>query len=369
MAEITPQVPLDSVLSISITHYDSIARGSGALFSSGLYVLTAAHLFDDYISGDSINIISANGTVLNDAEVYIHHGWDSADTDYNNDIAIIRLSSASASSGLPLSSTETYEGLTFTLTGFGNEGSLHTGTNIFDGDASLFNGPLNKDIVSGTQVIYDYDNHLEHQNSSKNIFNINSSSTPTSHETLAKAGDSGGGLLVNNQIAAISSYIFRDSRFDVNSTVDSSFGELGIATLVEPYIPWITYITEGNPTYSAPDIASDVITSVAEPFSSSVINYFLLSTSVVSSKTMRFSYVTRDGTATSGIDYEQAHGWVELLPYETNIAIGITIYGDTVVETNETFSLVLTDPTNEWLGMNVELIASHTIINNEISKV
>ncbi len=365
MAEITPEVPLDSVLSISITHYDSITRGSGVLFSSGLYVLTVAHLFDDYISGESIDIISANGTVLNDSEVFIHHSWDSADTDYNNDIAIIKLSSASSSLGLPLRSTETYEGLTFTLTGFGNAGSLHTGTNIFDGDASLFN-IFNKDIVSGTQVVYDYDNGLEHQNSSKNIFNINSSATPTSHETLAKFGDSGGGLLVNNQIAAISSYIYRDSLYDVNSTFDSSFGELGIATLVEPYIPWITYITEGNPTYSIPDIASNVITSVAEPFSSSVINYFLLSTSVVSSKTIRFSYVTRDGTATSGIDYEEAQGWVELLPYETEIAIGITIYGDTVAETNETFSLVLTDPTNEWLGMNVELIASHTIINNDI---
>ena len=108
MAEITPEVPLDSVLSISITHYDSITRGSGVLFSSGLYVLTVAHLFDDYISGESIDIISANGTVLNDSEVFIHHSWDSADTDYNNDIAIIKLSSASSSLGLPLRSTETY---------------------------------------------------------------------------------------------------------------------------------------------------------------------------------------------------------------------------------------------------------------------
>ena len=53
-----------------------------------------------------------------------------------------------------------YAGVEFTLTGFGNNGALHTGTNIFDGDASLFNNIYNKQIVTTAQVLYDYDNGL-----------------------------------------------------------------------------------------------------------------------------------------------------------------------------------------------------------------
>ena len=369
MSETNPIIPQDSVLSISITHDATITRGSGVLLSSGVYVLTVAHLFDNYIYGQSIDIVTANGEVLNDLEVFIHHGWDSTNTNYNHDIALIKLSSAASNPGLLIWQEENYEGVEFTLTGFGNNGALHTGANVFDGDASLFNNITNKQIVTNTQVFYDYDNGFEHQNISKNLFNIDSSATAITNETLAKQGDSGGALLVNEQIAGISSYVYRDAAYDVNHVIDSSFGELGIATLAKTYIPWINYIIDGNATSVAPEIVSDVITRVAEPFGGSVINYFLLTTTNVSSETTRFSYVTRDGTATSGLDYGHAEGWIELLANETQVASGVTIYGDTVPEVDETFSLVLTDMTNQWLGIDVELIATHTIVNNDIFSV
>tara|TARA_B110001469_G_scaffold63890_1_gene61172 strand:- start:3614 stop:4723 length:1110 start_codon:yes stop_codon:yes gene_type:complete len=369
VAEITPVVPNDSVLSINITKENSTTLGSGVLFSSGLYVLTVAHLFDDYVSGQSIDITTANGTVLNDAEIFIHHGWDSTSTDFNHDIAIIKLSVPSSDPGLSLWRDVTYAGVAFTLTGFGNNGLLHTGTNIFDGDASLFNNIYNKQIVTSSQVLYDYDNGLEHLNTSKNLLDLNSTATPTSYETLAKSGDSGGALLVDNQIAAISSYVSRDARYDVNNDADSSVGELGIATLINPYIPWVEYITEGNPAYSTPELSSEVITRIPEPFSGSVVNYFLLSTSSVRSETVNLRYVTRDGTATASEDYCFTEGWVELLPSETDVAIAVSIYGDTVAEVDETFSLVLTDPSNQWLGIDVELIATHMIVNNDIFSV
>ena len=366
MSNSTTVIPQDSVLSISITHDSTVTRGSGVLFSSGLYVLTVAHLFDSYVDGQSIDIVTANGEVLNDLEVFIHHGWDSANTNLNHDLAIIKLSSAASQSGLTIWQEENYEGLEFTLTGFGNNGSLHTGANVFDGDASLFNNITNRQIVANSQVFYDYDNGLEHQNISKNLLNVDSAASPITNETISKPGDSGGGLLVNNQIVGVSSYVYRDPAYDVNSNSDSSFGELGIATLVKTYVPWINYVIDGNATSVAPEVVSDVVTRVAEPFSGSMINYFLLTTANVSSETTRFSYVTRDGTATSGIDYGHAEGWVELLANETQVAIGVTIFGDTVAEVDETFSLVLTDTTNQWLGTDVELIATHTIVNNDI---
>jgi hypothetical protein len=97
-----------------------------------------------------------------------------------------------------------------------------------------------------------------------------------------------------------------------------------------------------------------------------VTNYFLLTASSVRTETVNLRYVTRDGTATSGEDYNATQGWVALLPSETHIAIAVSIYGDTIAEIDETFSLVLTDPTNEWLGAGIELIATHTIVNNDV---
>jgi hypothetical protein len=365
----TTAVPLDSILAISITDSTSITRASGVLFSAGQYVLTVAHLFNNYKHGQKIDIVTANGAVLEDAQVFIHPGWSVTNPDFNHDLAIIKLASPAATAGLALSHADNYDGTAFTLTGFGNEGALHTGTNIFDGDGALFNVTNNKNIVAGTQLVYDFDNGLAQQNTSAGLFKIASTATPTDQETLAKHGDSGGALLVDNKIAAISSYIYRNQLYDVNDVVDSSAGEVGVATNITPYIPWIEYITQGNPVYSVPDAASDVMVALPEPFSGSVINYFLLEMSTPSQETVRLKYVTRDGTATAGSDYLYTEGWVELTPSQTQIAIGITVYGDTVAEADETFSLVITDPTGQWLDTNIELIAAHTITNNDLFSV
>ena len=360
---------LDSILSINITSNSTVTRASGVLFSEGDYVLTVAHLFDNYENNQSIDIVSANGTILNDAQVFIHHGWDKTNTNFNHDIAIIKLSSRATSAGLAILQDRDISGQTFTLTGFGNNRSLHTGTNIFDGDGSLFNISDNKNIINNTQVLYDYDNGLAIQNTSTNLFNTVSTITPTTNETLAKTGDSGGALLVNNEIAAISSYVYRNALYDVNATSDSSFGEVAAATRIATYIPWINYITEGNQVYSPPSVASEVNTRISEPFSDSVINHFLLSTSSIRSETVNLRYVTRDGTATAGEDYSFTQGSVELLPSDNYIAIAVNILGDTVAEIDETFSLVLSDPTNQWLGEGIELIATHTIVNNDVFSV
>ena len=360
---------LDSVLSINITSTSTVTRGSGVLFSDGNYILTAAHIFNNYQSNQSIDIVSANGAILNDEQVFIYHGWDKTSTNFNHDIAIIKLSSRATSAGLALFQDTDIRGGAFTLTGFGNNGSLHTGTNIFDGDGSLFNISDNKNIIDNTQVLYDYDNGLARQNISTNLFNTVSTTTPTTNETMAKTGDSGGALLINDEIAAISSYVYRNALYDVNTVSDSSFGEVGAATRISTYIDWIEYITEGNTVYSSPDLASEVNITIPEPFSGSVTNYFLLSSSSVRFETVNLRYVTRDGTATAGEDYSPIEGTVVLLPSDSHIAIAVSIYGDTVAEVDETFSLVLTDPTDQWLGAGVELIATHTIVNNDVFTV
>lgn len=357
---------LNATVSINYLAGNTVIRGSGVLLSSGFYVLTVAHLFDDYSSGQAVNISSLNGETFNKADVFIHHGWDKDSSDFNHDIAIIKLSNQAATTGLSLWQDEDYVGVEFTLTGFGNDSGLHTGTNILDGDGSVFNITYLRSVIEGTQLIYDYDNGLEAQNSVYNNFGVPSSAIATDAETLAKLGDSGGPLLVNSEIAAISSYVFRNPADDINNIFDSSAGEIGVATRLYPYIPWVEYITQGNPEYIVPSTAVDVLTSIPEAFSGEIVNYFLLEMLLASTQTVRLQYFTRDGTAIAGVDYEYTEGWLELLPTETHKAIGVTVYGDIELEADEQFSLVVVDPSGQWFDSSIELVATHTIINNDL---
>lgn len=359
-------LPLDSILSISIDTETAFNRGSGVVLPSGLYALTVAHLFADYKQGDTVAITSANGLSYDFEQVYVHHDWRDTSTDFNFDIAVIKLTPPEPVEGVTIWSGGDYQHEVFTLAGITTEGELHTGTNVFDADGIAFNDTHGLTNIEGTQLLYDFDNGLDEQNSVSSYLGLPSSSTPTPNETLAQLGDSGGALLIDNQIAAISSYVFRSSSQDSNDSADSSAGEIGGATYIAPYIPWIDSILNGNPDYIAPQKSEDVLTNIAEPFSGEIINHFLLEMSQAQTQEVRLYYGTSAGTATADVDYKVAQGWVNISPGDTHIAIPITIYGDIEAEQDETFSLVVTDPTGQWIDEGVQLIATHTIIDNSL---
>lgn len=357
---------LDSVVSIESRDDSFIYRGSGALLSGGRYVLTAAHLFDRGQDASDFELRSGIGALPSIAAIHVYPGWDSSDSGRNHDIALIELSEpVSGLSGFELWSGNSPVGSEFTFAGYGGDSGFHTGTNILDGDGALFNliYPLN--VLDGVQVLYDYDNGTDAQDALGNLFGAGTASV-TSDESIAESGDSGGPLLIDDEIVAVSSYTFRNSAYDINGTSDSSAGEIAGATLITPYLPWIEEVTQGNTQYSPPTSKEEVITEVSEPFSGSVTNYFLLEMPTAKIVTVSLQYTTRDGTATSGEDYEAASGVIELAPGETQYAIPVTVFGDTQLEDNETFSVVVTDPTGFWIEAGVELIATHTIINNDI---
>lgn len=74
------------------------------------------------------------------------------------------------------------------------------------------------------------------------------------------------------------------------------------------------------------------------------------------------SFTTVDGTATAGSDYVARSGLVKLAPYQTNETILIYVLGDTNIEPDETFSVVLSEPVNAALGTAVGI---GTIINDD----
>jgi Calx-beta domain-containing protein/hemolysin type calcium-binding protein len=62
------------------------------------------------------------------------------------------------------------------------------------------------------------------------------------------------------------------------------------------------------------------------------------------------AYATADGTAKAGSDYTATSGRLVFAPGETSKTVAVPILGDTVFESDETFSLTLSNPANATLG-------------------
>lgn len=353
---------LEAVVKIESIDGNVIHRGSGVLLSGGLYVLTAAHLFNHDPSNSSITLSTETHTLPGVKSVHLYPGWDKTNAANNHDIAIVELSSPVTSvDGLELWQGSNPIGQPVTLAGFSAGTALSSGTNIIDGYGELFNQIFARGIAEGSQLLYDHDNGSSTQNALGNLLNVGSA-TPTADEKTPIQGDSGGPLLIDDQIVGVASYVFRSDTYDINGSVDGSPGEVAGATAVTPYIPWINSVTKSN---QVPTTKDQVITEIFEPSQGSVVNYFLLEMATAREEIVSLQYTTRNGTATAGEDYVAVSGTVELQPGETHVVIPVTIYGDTQSEADETFSMVVSDPTGTWIAGGIEIIAAHTIINND----
>jgi hypothetical protein len=62
-------------------------------------------------------------------------------------------------------------------------------------------------------------------------------------------------------------------------------------------------------------------------------------------------FATADGTALAGQDYTASSGTLVFNPGETSKNVSVAVFGDLLKETDETFSVTLTNPTNATLGI------------------
>jgi hypothetical protein len=74
-----------------------------------------------------------------------------------------------------------------------------------------------------------------------------------------------------------------------------------------------------------------------------------VSLSPVSGHTVTVAYTTADGTATAGTDYVAASGTVTFAPGETQKTVSVAVIGDTTVEPDETFRVLMATPANAVL--------------------
>ncbi len=98
------------------------------------------------------------------------------------------------------------------------------------------------------------------------------------------------------------------------------------------------------PTLSINDVA------VVEGHSGSATATFTVSLSAPSPNVVTVSYATASGTATQGIDFTQATGVLSFTPGNTTRTIDVSVISDMAVESNETFVVNLTAPTNATIA-------------------
>jgi len=90
---------------------------------------------------------------------------------------------------------------------------------------------------------------------------------------------------------------------------------------------------------------------------------FTLTLSAAAAQAVTVNFATADGSATiANNDYQSASGTVVFDAGQTTRTINVVIVGDNTVEPNETFSVVLSNPTNATLGNGT---GTGTILNDD----
>ena len=105
--------------------------------------------------------------------------------------------------------------------------------------------------------------------------------------------------------------------------------------------------------------------SVAEGNAGTTTVLFPVSLSAASGRTVTVHYATADGTATTAdVDYAAASATVTFAPGTTAQTIPIVVYGDTVYEPDETFTVTLSSPVFATIGQGT---GTGTITNDDVN--
>src|SRR5947208_5728203 len=115
-------------------------------------------------------------------------------------------------------------------------------------------------------------------------------------------------------------------------------------------------------TINAQPIVSINDLSLREGNQSTTTASFSVRLSAPSSQTVTVNYSTADGTAIAGSDYITNSGSLMFPPGVTNRSLNARIFGDTLIEPNETFFVNLTGATNATLGTSQGIC---TILNDD----
>jgi chitinase len=143
-------------------------------------------------------------------------------------------------------------------------------------------------------------------------------------------------------------------------------------TLSDPVGAIITRaVAEGtirdDDTSGAAPMLSVSATTVIEKTGSNSEAAFRITLTPAQAQEVRVSYATADGTANAGSDYTNTSGVMTFAPGETSKVVVVPVIGDSVIEPNETFALLLSAPIGA--GITAPGRAEITIIDDDLPQI
>jgi hypothetical protein len=159
------------------------------------------------------------------------------------------------------------------------------------------------------------------------------------------------------------SYAEDDESFDIVLTnpVGATF-PVGVTEIVATH----TILNGGDSSYAVIPSNASSDSQVQEGTGASHTNYFKLALDKAYDTDIVVSYHTLDGSAIAGQDYVAVSRKVKIKAGDTEILIPVTIIADAVAESDETFSLVISNPIGQGFPEGVsEIKATHTIVDDD----
>jgi len=263
------------VARLSLTNvFGESALCTGSLLQGGFHILTAAHcLTDERGNRDVVSATVSFAELTNSYSVamdgfFIFPRWQ-GDFYAGDDLAILRLTQRATGVeqyGIYRDADEV--GKIFTKVGYGRIGTGNEGERVdlygrgklygqnrFDARGEDFPN-LIFNATPGSQLLFDFDNGRQANN-----FFRNSDLGLGNREVNTAAGDSGSPAFIGNLIAGITTYGERgNGAADIDSEVNSSFGEYSSETRISSYRGYIDRVLDGNanPTYIPPSVWASV---------------------------------------------------------------------------------------------------------------
>jgi uncharacterized repeat protein (TIGR01451 family) len=149
--------------------------------------------------------------------------------------------------------------------------------------------------------------------------------------------------------------VLSDTIFEGTEFFDLQLQNPTNATLAQPQCTCTILDNEPPPKLSINDV-------VVTEGDSSVDAIFNVRLSAPVAVPVSVSFATTNGSAVAGLDFVETNGVLTFLPGQTNLPMAIRVLGDLLSESNEFFSVRLTNPTN---GTLADALGRATILDND----